>query len=429
MRISDLSVYNKYLKYDRIQQNSIQKYSNQLSSGKKILIPSDNAIDNTRSLRFKSLKSELSGYLKNMDLVQTNQEVAETTLKNIMNASEETKIDMLQLFNHGVLDSEDAQIFRDYLEDIKDYIIKQANVKIGDKYLFGGVKSQTEPFNSQGIYQGELAETSVPIAKNTEVNSTFNGMNYLGTVESGVWNDTNSDGIVDNNEISYKIGLIKAIDDTIAIIEDGDLSKLDGKISNLGYTSLDSNLISTNENAGTLTISVGDYSLSVDYDQDNTTATPTTLQELVDAINNDPTNKTSDGQNIVRAYTFLDKDGIYRLGFKPYDSQLDVSVTETGGGDILKHFGNFEYILNTYDQGYSDVSKYRSILGSQMKLIDDLRTQHENFNLNYNDLISKLEDTDFAEAIVELEKAKTAYEATMASFMQNKDLSLLNYYK
>ena len=73
--------------------------------------------------------------------------------------------------------------------------------------------------------------------------------------------------------------------------------------------------------------------------------------------------------------------------------------------------------------------QHRSIIGEQIVVADSIKEQNETLRVDFSNLISKLEDTDYAGAISHLEKAKTAYEATLASIMQNKDLSLLKFYK
>ncbi|BAF69758.1 flagellar hook-associated protein FlgL [Nitratiruptor sp. SB155-2] len=411
MRISTLGVFNRYLSNITKYQNKIERYSNELSSGKKVFVPSDAPVDNSRALQLKSLAKEIDGYMRNIDLASNSMSIAETSLKNVSEAALDARVDIVQLLNTGVLDSEDANIFKDYLQNVRDYIISQSNVRIGSNYLFGGEDSKTVPFDENGFYQGSSVEVSVPVAKATEVVTKFNGENYLSTIQSGTLNDK-----------KQKIGLVKAIDDIIAIIEDGEIYKLHGKNSELGYLSPNDALISSTETAGTITINYKDVTLNIDYDSDTTDSTnPSTLQELVDAINNAPANNGN-----ITAYTFTDKDGIVRLGFAGKETDKDIEVTITG--DLQNHLGGFQYILDEFDQGFEGVERHRGMIGVQEQLVDNLKEQHENFKVNYNDLASKFEDSDYAEAIVNLEKAKTTYQATLASFMQNKELSLLKYF-
>jgi flagellar hook-associated protein 3 FlgL len=321
MRIPDISFFDTFIKYDRLREKDIDRYTKELASGKKILSPSDNTIDTVRSLRFKRLNNDIETYNRNIDLVKGTLDVAESTLGNIVNAGQEVRVEIIRLMNTGVLDYEDAQILRDYLNSLRDYIINQANVSIGDSRIFGGVKSQIDPFDpNTGIYQGETVETTVPVAKGVELNTTFNGQSYLGV-----------------NTNTGKMAMVDAIDEIISII-------------------------------------------------DGASASPPTRS--LEEINTATINVTVDGKN----------------------------------------YGNVS-ILEAFDIGLDKVMQYRSKIGEQMVIADNLKIQNDTMRVNFSELISKLEDSDYAGVISELEKSKTAYEALLASIAQNKDLSLLKFIK
>ena len=316
MRVSTLGIYNRYLSNIIKHENRIEKYTQQLSSGKKITLPSDAPVDNDRALKLKSLNKELEGFLKNIKIVRNTQNIAEQTLTNITDTAVEARAEIIRLLNTGVIDEEDANIIDEYLQSLKNYIIGQANVKIGNSSLFAGNDTKTTPFNSDGTYNGSNEETTVPIAKNLELNINFDGEKNLGVFEI-----TDKD----TNTTSKKMAIVAAIDKISEIIRSGDLS------------------------------------------------------------------------------------------------QLNQPKFEIDGKDYTA--------LELFDLGHTKVLESRSILGSQEKALDDLKEQHDNMMVNFSELTSKLEDAEFTEVIIELEKAKTTYEATLASFIQNKDLSLLNYFK
>ncbi|WP_051654730.1 flagellar hook-associated protein FlgL [Persephonella sp. IF05-L8] len=420
MRVPDISFFDTFIKYDRIREKDIERYTQQLASGKKILTPSDNIVDNVRSLRFKKLTADLQSYNRNIDLVKTSLDIAESTLRNIVETGQELRVDIVNILNTGVLDYEDAQIYKDFFQSMRDYIIKQANVTIGDTRIFGGVKSQVDPFDERGIYQGEFLDTTVPVAKGVELNTTFIGKDYLGTIPSGVWVDTNSNNLVDTNEVSYKIGIVKAIDDIIQIIDQGDISRLSAYFSDMGYTSPTDNIVGTGE-TGVFTISYGSTSFDVAYDD------TMTLSDLVDAINSNPSNVDAEGNRLVEAFVFQDKDGVYRLGLSGQSPDINISVLDTSGS-LQKRIGEVRRILDTFDKGFEQISQHRSMIGTQINVADNLKEINQQQIVELQDLISKLEDADYAGTIAELEKAKTAYEALLASISQNKDLSLLKYF-
>jgi len=321
MRIADIMKIDTYVKYDRIRQEELEKYNKQIASGKKVLVPSDDVIASVSALRLKKYNAEIDSFLRNMDFVSNIQSLAETALDNVAKAGQEVRVEIVRLLNTGVLDKEDANIIKEYLTSMRDYIIKEANISIGDTRLFGGVKSQTDPFDSSGVYQGDNIETTAPVAKGTELNTTFDGSKYFGV-------DTAN---------GNKMAIVEAIDKIIEII-------------------------------------------------DGASASP-------------PTHSLGE----LNSYTFS-------------------GVTVNG-----KTYNNIK-ILELFDIGLNTVMQYRSVIGSQMKVINDIKTQYQSNKVNNNELISNLEDANMPESITKLYQVQTAYQALIASYNQNKDLSLLKYY-
>jgi len=313
MRIPDVSFFDSFIKYDRLRERDLKKYTDQLASGKKILSPSDNTVDTVRSLRLSNIADDLNIYRKNIDIVKSTLETAEGALSSAIDAMQETKVELIRLHNTGVLDYEDAQIVKDFLVSMRDYVIDMANTKVGDSYIFAGVRNQSIPFDTSGIYSGATQESKVFVSKGVETSNNFSGKNYFGV-----------------NEISNKITVVEVIDKVIDIIDSGDLSRL---------------------NTETIALTI-------------------------------------DGQS----------------------------------------YGNVK-LLEAFDIGLSEIAKYRSKIGSDMNVIDNIYQQHLEIEVNVNELKSKLEDADYAFAISELEKARTAYEALLSSIAQNKDLSLLKFIK
>ena len=206
-----MQIHNLFLKYDQKRQVELERNSNKLASGKRILKPSDAPVDLAQSLRYKSFKSEIEGFLRNIDMVKNTQEIAEGALNNIVESGQEIRVELVHILNTGVLDADDAKVLRDFFKGMRDYLIDEANVKIGDHYLFSGTKSQTAPIDNDGVYQGNTAKTTVPIAKNVESTIRFNGKNFLGI------------GTIEGQE---KMIMTAVLDKVIAAIDSGDLSHL-----------------------------------------------------------------------------------------------------------------------------------------------------------------------------------------------------------
>ncbi len=268
----------------------------QISSGKRILEPSDDTVALANSLKLKETNSQIDQYLRNITTVSARQQTAETALSNIFETTQEARVEIVRLLNHGVLDQEDAEIVANYLGGLKQYIVDQANTKLDNVYLFGGTKSSTAPFSSDGTYQGNEKVETIPVSTGYELQGTFNGKEAFGAVGG-------------------KLKVVEVLDQIISAINSGDLT----------------------------------------------------------------------------------------------------NVTEN--------------MLQEFDQGMEAISKYRSFIGAQAANLDEIRLQHETKKTFFNEMISDLEDANIADSITKMEQAKMAYEASMAVFNQNKELSLLKYFQ
>jgi len=234
MRVADINFFYLFKKYDNIRQKELERYNLEAASGKKLLKPSDDIVGFARSQRYKKLNKQLETYLRNSTMVLNQLESAESTMGTIVNSAESVRVKIVQILNTGVITDDQAKTLKDYFLKIKDYIINQANLSIGDNYVFGGVKSKTQPFLSDGTYQGETAETTVPVSKGVELNTTFNGAEYMGV-----------------NYASGKILIVDVIDAIVNAIDTGNIGNLNN--------------------------------LTIDVDLDNTgTATPMKLLEAFD---------------------------------------------------------------------------------------------------------------------------------------------------
>jgi len=231
MRISSNYIYDSFLQYDKLRQNEIARYTEEISSGKKILNPSDDIVSVAKALKAKATNKEIDSYIDNITTVQNRQDVAQTALTNILDAGEETRVELVRLLSYGVVDQEDAEIIDDYLQGLRDYIIDQANTKVGDAYLFGGTASDKRAFDDNGVYQGNNNEQMVPISKGYEVNATYDGSNYLGT---------NADGkikivdVIDTIHNQIQAGDLRGITDDLLVELDEGLEQISQYRSRIG---------------------------------------------------------------------------------------------------------------------------------------------------------------------------------------------------
>jgi len=121
------------------------------------------------------------------------------------------------------------------------------------------------------------------------------------------------------------------------------------------------------------------------------------------------------------------------------DDDFDWTDPAVGHGNIFKTLVDLKTYLQNNDQsgiqGTLDkmdthLSSIRSLIsntGGKIIRLDIKEKIIQDLNLNYTDRISRLEDADIAEAIIELESKELAYKAALSSSAQVMQLSLVDY--
>ena len=83
--------------------------------------------------------------------------------------------------------------------------------------------------------------------------------------------------------------------------------------------------------------------------------------------------------------------------------------------------------LDKIDVFMDNISSARSEAGTKLNRIDDQRAIHESTSLHVTNVISKLEDVDFAKAVTELNLHMTALQAAQQTFVKTQNMTIFNY--
>ena len=83
--------------------------------------------------------------------------------------------------------------------------------------------------------------------------------------------------------------------------------------------------------------------------------------------------------------------------------------------------------LTDLDAAQNKVLNTRASVGSRLNELDALGTSNSNLNIQYTQILSSLQDTDYTSAIAQLSQQQIGLQAAQKSFMQVSNLSLFNY--
>jgi flagellar hook-associated protein 3 FlgL len=123
----------------------------QVSSGKRILRPSDDPIGSTRALTLHGRIGEMNRYLDAISGGTRALDVGATALQSAGELIAQAKSITLQALN-GTTSPGDRRLLATQLREIKDQLLDLANTQHDGGYLFAGTKYLTKPYDARNVH-------------------------------------------------------------------------------------------------------------------------------------------------------------------------------------------------------------------------------------------------------------------------------------
>ena len=144
------------------------------STLKDITRPSDNPISNVEALAINSRVNDNKQYLRNADYAMLHLNVTEKSLEQLTDlltkAKEITISQSSDFYNEDVRKNVAAEV-----SQLRNLALSIANKRVGQKYIFSGFSTLTQPFQNDGAYKGDSGHTTVEIAKDFFLPINLNG--------------------------------------------------------------------------------------------------------------------------------------------------------------------------------------------------------------------------------------------------------------
>jgi flagellar hook-associated protein 3 FlgL len=144
------------------------------SNLKRIQKPSDDPIGNVELLTSRSKLSDSAQYLRNANYAKTQLAVVENSIEeltDLMVKAKELAIGQASSFYAP----EVRQGIAKEIEQIRNQSLSIGNRRFGNRFIFGGYKTLTRPFDQAGQYQGDKNTMTIEITRDFYVPINFNG--------------------------------------------------------------------------------------------------------------------------------------------------------------------------------------------------------------------------------------------------------------
>ncbi len=188
MKVSTSGMHQRSLNALLQQQSALNESQIKLSTGKKIVTPSDDPVIAARIIDLKQDMSMVSQYQDNIDTLDQRLSLEESTLRNVVNLMHRVR----ELTVQGLNDSnlfEDRRAIAAELDQINDTLLSLANTRNANgDYLFSGFQSNTQSFTKTTgtpntyVYNGDANQRNIQISEIQQIADGHGGEAIFGTV-------------------------------------------------------------------------------------------------------------------------------------------------------------------------------------------------------------------------------------------------------
>ncbi len=410
MRISTLQSFNKGLNSILDNQNQVNNTQQQVSTGRRVLTPADDPIAATKILQLQQDAALREQFGKNMTGALGRLTLEETQLAGITENLTRLK-ELTVKAGDGSQTIGDRQAIAAEVREILGATVDLMNSKdAGGEYLFGGFKGATEPFqkneNGRYDYAGDEGQRFLAIASSTTVATGDNGKNLFVDVES-------ADNTFDTRLNPLNVGT--------AIINPGFV------VDEEAYADFyPEDLVITFNADSAVTPPTANYTIRQASDgrvvegmaaQPYSEGTDIVVAGIAIKISGEPKPgdeflvNSSEKQGITDTIFRL-MDGLNNLGDNPDDAATLNNLLED--------------TLNNLAFAQSSISQVRSEVGARLNVVENTAGLAADVDFVSKEVLSKLSDVDFAEAVSRLSLQSFLLETAQQSYAKIQNLSLFN---
>ncbi|VAW97466.1 hypothetical protein MNBD_GAMMA23-935 [hydrothermal vent metagenome] len=387
------------------QQEKLSKVQKQIATGKRIFKPSEDPIGAARVVDLRNILQTNGQYQKNIDAARARLTVEESIMGNATGILQRVR-ELAIAANNASQTNETRNFIAEEVDQLLEEILDMANSTDGSgDYLFAGSKINFRPFvnnaNGEYEYQGDDTQRSLQIGPKRTIATSDSGNFVFRSIKDG------------NTEFTA----------------------LENK-TNTGSAIIDPGSVTGRYDGGTYAI-IFDKQESIDPNE------PTTYK-VMNANNEEviPAGTVFvEGANIefngVRVFVEGEPNAKDFFVIRPSENQ-DVFTTLKNFVDTLriprgdpKQNADLHNEINRtilgIDNSLGRVLEIRSNTGARLKALDAQESINIDYNLQIKEILSGIEDLDYAKAVSELNLKLTGLQASQKAFTRVQGISMFDY--
>lgn len=401
MRISSSTLYDLGVNAISRQQTQLLKTQQQISAGRRILTPSDDPIASSRALEITQADSINTQYGTNAQTAAGRLSLTEQALGRVTDLLQSIRQGAITAGN-GSFTAADRETVAQDIQAMYDELLSVANTTDGEgNFLLSGFQTDLQPFSptAAGVqYLGDDGQRLVQVASGRQIAVSESGADVFTRIRNGNGDFAVSAPATNTGSATYSTGTVT------------DPAALTGHqyqiVFSITGTSTTYDVLDTTAGATIATAQPYTSGASIAFDglSLEVSGTPATgdLVQVAPSTNQDIFRTVS---NLVVALRAPAGDLAAR-------ARLQNSLTDA---------------VTNLDQDLNSVSSVRAGVGTRMRETDNHENSSEDLSLQYKQVLSQLQDLDYAKAVSDLIQIQTNLQASQKTFLQTAQLSIFDY--
>jgi len=208
MRVSTNLIHTQGLENILRQQSELLRTQEEASTGKRVLLPSDDPSAASRLIDIDESLSQIEQFDENINYATQRLNAEETSLKSSLLVLQRVRELSIQAANTATNDLSNQQVIASEIRERLNELFDYANTRDenGD-YVFSGFQSKTQAFSTDGVgnytYNGDQGQLSMRIGSSRNVAASDSGADIFQLVRTG-----NGDFAVDVDRTNVGTGKI-----------------------------------------------------------------------------------------------------------------------------------------------------------------------------------------------------------------------------
>lgn len=397
MRVSTYGSFLNSLHAMQRLQEALDSRQRQISSGRRILQPSDDPIGSARSIELREALSRLEQFERNGTIAGNRLSQEEAALTSVNNVLQRVRELSLQA-NNATQSNETRNLIALEMREQLNNLVQIANQKDGSgSYLFAGNQEQAQPVSRMGStfsYNGDQGQRLIQIGEGRAVADGDSGASIFFQVRTGngvftvIPGAANAGtGVIGSSSVTNPT-LYDQDQYTVTFLDAANYEVRDsggGLVSSGGFTPGDN-------------IAFRGIELSINGQPaaaDQFIVPPSGLQNMFATIDNLAT----------------------AIAQPVYDDNSRVALNNKVNEGLMN-----------LDQALGNVLDVRTQVGSRLAAIETQLDSNGAMALTLQSTLAQIQDLDYADAISRLSAEAATLEAAQQSFIRTQQLSLFNFF-